>query len=341
MAGGRGEEVALLRRLLLRREGRVVGGDVGERAVGQRLPQRRAVGLVPDRRVDPGADAGAGDVLFREVEVMRAGFGGEVRGAPEAAEDLHRQGRRHMRDVQPRARDHVHGEERCHRRCLRLWRAGEPVRPRVGLVERGGAGGGGGHHLLVLGVHEDGEARLRGKPEHRHLRVGIGPREAGELAVAVRGRGGREDLERDDACVAEGVEGRLRQLHGCGEQREIGERVRREVVAADRHPLGRVAAGVGDRHLEERRDPALGRRPGLGFDASPRWGRRGCGCGVWMSIAPGSTWRPWASTVSRASGSAPGGRIATIRPPATATVPGRRPSGVSTCPPRMARSSVT
>jgi hypothetical protein len=46
MAGRRGEEVALLRRLLLGREGGVVGGDMGERAVRQRLPQRRAVGLV-------------------------------------------------------------------------------------------------------------------------------------------------------------------------------------------------------------------------------------------------------------------------------------------------------
>ena len=79
MAGGRGQEVALLRGLLLGREGRVVGGDMGERAVRQRLPQRRAIGLVADGRVDAGADARVGHILLGEGEVMRAGLGGELR----------------------------------------------------------------------------------------------------------------------------------------------------------------------------------------------------------------------------------------------------------------------
>jgi hypothetical protein len=215
------------------------------------------------------ADAGAGHVVFGERQVMRAGLGAEVRRPLEAAQDVHRQRRGHMRDVQVCACHHVHGEKRRDRRRLGLGRPREAMSPRLALVERAGARGCGGHHLLVLGMDEDGEPCLRGKPQHGHLRVGIGPGEARELAVAVRGRGGREDLERDHACIPQSPEGRLRQFHRRCEQPEVGERAGREMVAAPRHPIGRIAAGVGDRHLEKRRDPALGRRAGLRFHAAP------------------------------------------------------------------------
>ena len=262
-ARGRAGEVALGGLFLGLGERGVIGGDVIDDAVGDGLPERILVRLEADRRVDLGVDAGPRHVRFGREQVLGAGLGGEGRTALHRPQDSDGLGRGDVRDMELRARRHVHRQELGDGHRFADRGAGQVVRRRVGRIERLG-------HLAempeegrTLGVHHDRQPGGRQQAQRAQLVGLVGEGEAVELVAAPWRRLGREDLPGDAAEVDHAVAARFGQVAGRGVEREVDHRVLGEVVAAAGQFLGGRTAGLRDRHLEDRRH-APG-RGGAGF----------------------------------------------------------------------------
>ena len=110
-----------------------------------------------------------------------------------------------------------------------------------------------GEDFGAFGMHHDRKAgacdQLKGAKLVRLIRPG----QPGKFDLAVRrGRGG-EYLEGDDATVSQRVNGNLGQRKWRTVEPEINMGRGRKMVAPQDNLFGRVAAGVGDRHLENSR----------------------------------------------------------------------------------------
>ncbi len=174
-----------------------------------------------------------------------------------------------MGDVQLGARFHVHRQELGHRNGFADGRAGGQVGIGIGEIHRQRRLFVEGDQLGALGVYHDRQAGAGDGLERAHLVRLVGEGEAEELIVTSGGRLGGEDLEGDGTRLGHGLDACVGQVARSAENAEVDAGMLGEVPAPHVHPLGRVAAGLADRHFEQRGDAASRCGPGLAFHRAP------------------------------------------------------------------------
>lgn len=240
-------------------------------------------------------------------------------------------------DARPRRRREL--ERLGDRRALDDGRPPAQVRPRARHAAPAQRELPGGEQLGVLGVDRADQPGLGDRAHGREVVGGVGRHEPDELALAPSRPRRAERLEADGP-RSPAIDWRLspaappyRPKSTCAFGPTIDARCRRTVAEC----TDGVEIGISRIVVMPPAAAAAVAVPKSSRSATE--GSRAC---VWVSIAPGRTWRSVASTTRVAPGTAsPAGTMATIRPASTATSPRAGPSAVTIVPPRNSSSTST